>query len=88
LPTDADSGGREENELENREWLLRCHGWRVYAADGAYVGVVVDVLYDYSTRWDRPRELRIRAGRGHAVDVAIERVATVDPPNATVRLGS
>ncbi len=79
---DAGSGGRED---ESRGWILRCQGWSVYGPNG-YVGTVVEVLYDYSARWDRPTGLKIRTHRGDEVSVAIEEVAGPDEGRRTVHL--
>jgi hypothetical protein len=82
----AGSGGREDNDVENREWLMRCHGWRVYGPGGEYIGVVVEVFYDFSARWDRPGSLEIRNVLGHVERIAIEAVASVDPAKASLQL--
>ena len=83
MQRDAGSGGREEDD--NRGWILRCQGWSVYGPDG-YVGTVVEVLYDYSARWDRPAGLKIRTDRGDEVSVAIEEVAGADESRRTLHL--
>jgi hypothetical protein len=52
--------GREpEFDLAPGEALSDCVGFRV-ECDGAVVGVVDDVRYDPSTRWDHPTALAIR----------------------------
>jgi len=52
--------GREpEFDLAPREALSDCVGFRV-ECDGAVVGLVDDVRYDPSTRWDHPTALAIR----------------------------
>ena len=86
MPEGADSGGHEGQELDDHEWLLRCQGWRVYGPDGEYVGVVTEVIYDFSSRWDRPQLLKIRDERGRVEQVRIEEIATVDPARESLRL--
>ena len=52
--------GREpEFDLAPGEALSDCVGFRV-ECDGAVLGVVDDVRYDPSTRWDHPTTLAIR----------------------------
>ena len=80
---DADSGGYKGNE--SSEWILRCQGWHVDDPDG-YVGVVIEVLYDYSARWDVPSALRVRTEKGHSVSVPVDAIARVDASTATVVL--
>jgi hypothetical protein len=51
-----------EHEVASSSELAVCAGFRVESSDG-YVGVVQALRYAPSTRWDRPSELAVYAGR-------------------------
>ncbi|MDQ3865902.1 MAG: hypothetical protein M3304_03610 [Actinomycetota bacterium] len=70
-------GGRTPEEGGSREWLLRCQGFRVDGPEGL-VGIVVRVVYEHSTRWDRPSGLAVRGPSGEVL-VPIEAIEHVDP---------
>ncbi|MBD0317555.1 MAG: hypothetical protein ICV71_03455 [Thermoleophilia bacterium] len=69
--------GRTPEERGSREWLLRCEGFRVDGPEGL-VGIVVRVVYEHSTRWDRPSALAVRGASGEVL-VPIDAVEHVDP---------
>ena len=70
--------GREpEFDLAPGEALSDCVGFRV-ECEGTVVGVVDDVRYDPSMRWDHPTALAIRHGRaGRLLLVPAEQVLDV-----------
>jgi hypothetical protein len=51
-----------ERDVASSSELAHCAGFRVESSDG-YVGVVQALRYAPSTRWDRPSELAVYAGR-------------------------
>jgi hypothetical protein len=57
----ASSVSAEHDDAPSSE-LAHCAGFRVESSDG-YVGVVQELRYAPSTRWDRPSELAVYAGR-------------------------
>ena len=58
----AGSISPEHDVASSSEELALCAGFRVESSDG-YVGVVQELRYAPSTRWDRPSELAVYAGR-------------------------
>ena len=79
------TGGSEPEPRNEREWILRCEGFRVYAPDGMLVGIVTEVIYEPSARWDRPNAFRLRSG-AEEVFVPIAEVREVDAANRTIQL--
>ena len=73
----AGTGGSEAGDRNEREWILRCEGFKVYGPDG-YIGVVVAVMYDHSARWDAPRGLRVRGATGAELIITADAIADVD----------
>ena len=59
------TGGTEPEHRGERDWILRCEGFRVYGPAGELVGVVTGVVYDHSARWDTPHGLRVRRTERH-----------------------
>lgn len=51
-----------EHDVASSTELAHCAGFRVESSDG-YVGVVQELRYAPSTRWDRPSQLAVYAGR-------------------------
>lgn len=80
----AEPHRRPEN-LESREWLLHCEGFRVEGPDG-FVGFVSGVVYEFSARWDRPTALAVRGDRGKALSVPIRAIADVSEDDGRVLL--
>jgi hypothetical protein len=78
------AGGEMTEEGRSREWLLRCHGFRVDGPEGL-VGVVVAVVYGHSTRWDRPSALAVRGRRGEIL-VPMDAIAGVDAAEGRISL--
>ena len=78
----VEAGGRAPEGGGSREWLLRCQGFRVDGPEGL-VGVVVRVVYDHSTRWDRPSALAVRGPRGEVL-VPIDAIDRVDPAEGRI----
>jgi len=76
--------GGMTDESGAREWLLRCHGFRVDGSEGL-VGVVVGVVYEHSTRWDRPSALAVR-GRGGQILIPMDAIADVYPAEGRISL--
>jgi hypothetical protein len=76
-----------ERATAARDWLYRCEGFAVVSPNGR-VGVVEEVRYGPSRRWDSPSELAVRAGRAGArqIIVPVEDIADVDPDGRLVRL--
>ncbi len=88
MRADAEDSGGRENEIENRDWRLRCQGWRVIGPTGEQVGVVAGVLYDFSARWDHPRGLAVRDAAGRTVEVPASDIAAIDAKASSVRLSA
>ena len=84
MTTTANAGGGMAEEGRSREWLFRCHGFRVDGPEGL-VGVVVGVVYGHSTRWDRPSGLAVRGRRGEVV-VPMDAIADVHPAEGRISL--
>ena len=84
----AATGGSESEHRNEREWILRCEGFHVYAEDGTPFGVVVSVVYDHSARWDAPHGLRIRGRGGSDLIVPLESVVRVDVSLGRIALRS
>ena len=78
----GNDGGARTDEGRSREWLLRCHGFRVDGPEGL-VGVVVGVVYEHSTRWDRPSALAVR-GRGGELLVPMDAIADDHPAEGRI----
>jgi hypothetical protein len=71
------------------DWIARCEGFGVLSPDGR-IGVVEEVRYGPSRRWDSPTELAVQAGRGgkRRLIVPVEDVEAVVPDERVVRLRS
>ena len=82
----AGTGGSEAGDRNEREWILRCEGFKVYGPDG-YIGVVVAVMYDHSARWDAPRGLRVRRGGGAESVALLDSIIHVDAARGRITLG-
>jgi hypothetical protein len=75
--TDAEESGGTNRETEDRDWILRCDGFRVDGPEGP-IGQVVAPLYGHSVRWDRPSALAVRTPNG-VVAVPVAAIETVEP---------
>ena len=80
----ASSGSTPENP-DVRDWILRCEGFRVYGPDGELLGVVTEVVYEPSARWDRPSGLRVR-NQMRELLVGIDEVERVDSDSGSLEL--
>ena len=78
------NGGSDAEHLENREWILRCEGFTVVRADGRVVGTIAEVVYDHSTRWDRPSGLNVRAAHS-TLSVPLDAIERVEEGRVWLR---
>jgi hypothetical protein len=81
--------GSTASDQNGGDWVARCAGFGVVSPEGR-IGIVEEVRYGPSRRWDSPTELAVQAGRSgqRRLIVPVEEVAAVELENRIVVLRS
>jgi hypothetical protein len=85
----VDEGNGTASTRAGGDWIARCQGFGVVSPEGR-IGVVEEVRYGPSRRWDSPTELAVQAGREgkRRFIVPVDDIDAIVPDDRVVMLRS